>query len=272
MERAHRGGIALEPSHAVHDEVTLAAGAPDRHGRRRTAPPARPPRRADPIADRRRRARPICTRWKGRTGRSLGRRVHDQGQDTVPRARTEPRRAARPGTRGRSCTGGDRRPPGAAIRRASRRRPRRRAAATSGARTPCSSTVSYGGRVTTTPSEEVGERPTRSGHGAVDGRQMGAGGAQQPEPVLDGTRHRALVRDHPAAPRLQLHRREQTPDRAGRALQRRTPSRRRSTPERRCGAGPPLLPIAGAGGPRARTGSRATPGRRCLPRGRDGRR
>ena len=124
-----------------------------------------------------------------------------------PSSARSPACPPRPRTRAPSRSDGGRRRSGAAGRRTPRRR-RRRAGARAACRRPSRS-------------------GSRSGHG--DGRvavveeedrlELGARGAQQPQPALLRAGVRALVREHRAASRT-----------ARRGARRRGPSRRRATP------------------------------------------
>ena len=158
------------------------------------------------IADRpgpaRGRRRSSCTRWNGRTDRrsepasttNVSRRSHGPGPDAArisSRIRQRRRVTMVP-------VGDQERLLGQPVgdRRVRRDRP---AAMRS---RPCSSTSSASGGDAVTSSSRSLERGARAAHGAVDGGEMRVRGAEQPEAILDRSRHGLLVGDDFAAPVL----------------------------------------------------------------------
>ena len=53
--------------------------------------------------------------------------------------------------------------------------------------------------------QQIREGWAWSGHGAVDGGELGVRRSKQPQPILDRSLHRAFVGEHAAAPILELH-------------------------------------------------------------------
>jgi hypothetical protein len=63
--------------------------------------------------------------------------------------------------------------------------------------------------------QQVAERRAGSAHRSVDGGEVGVGGSEQPEAILDRSRHGLLVRQDVASPVLELHRAEHAADPLG---------------------------------------------------------